>query len=78
MIQLKDSTAHSRRCYKDCAMNTEQPKQWHRFINQLLFPDRKAPQEATGFVPFELLYGRTVRGPIQILKELWTEEADLP
>jgi hypothetical protein len=29
-----------------------------------------------GFSPFELLYGRTVRGPMTILKELWTEEFD--
>ena len=26
--------------------------------------------------PFELLYGRTVRGPLQILKELWTKEIE--
>ena len=57
---------------------TKQPKQWHRFIKPLLFAYRKAPQEATGFAPLELLYGGTARGPIQILKELWTEEADVP
>ena len=57
---------------------SEQPKQWHRFINPLVFAYREAPQEATGFAPFELPYGRTVRGSIQILKELWTEEADVP
>ena len=48
----------------------EQPRQWHRFINPLLFTYREARQEATGFSPFELLYGRTVGGPVQILKEL--------
>ena len=56
---------------------SKQPKQWHWFINPLLFAYRKAPQEATGFAPFELLYG-TTRGPIHILKKLWTEEADVP
>ena len=50
----------------------KQPCQWHRFVNPLLFAYGKAPQEATGFSPFELLNGRTVRGPVQILKELWT------
>ena len=54
----------------------EQPHQWHRFVNPLLFAYREAPQEATGFSPFELLYVRTVRGPVQILKELWTGETD--
>ena len=42
----------------------------------LLFAYREAPQEATGFSPFELLYERTARGPVQILKELWTGETD--
>ena len=56
----------------------EQPRQWHRFINALLFAYREVPQESTGFSPFELLYGRTVRGPMHILKELWTENADVP
>ena len=54
----------------------EQPRQWYRFVNLLLFAYREAPQEATGFSPLELLYGRTVRGPVQILKELWTGETD--
>ena len=54
----------------------EQPRQWHRFVNPLLFAYREAPPEATGFSPFELLYGRTARGPVQILKELWTAETD--
>ena len=56
----------------------EQPRQWHRFINPLLFAYREARQEATGFSPFELLYGRTVRGPVQILRELWSEEEEVP
>ena len=56
----------------------EQPRQWHRFINALLFAYREVPQESTGFSPFELLYGRTARGPMHILKELWTENVDVP
>ena len=57
---------------------SDQPCHWHRFINPLLFVYKELPQESTGFSPFELLYGRTVRGPIQILKELSTEEVDVP
>ena len=52
----------------------DQPRQWYRFINPLLFAYREVPQESTGFAPFELMYGRTVRGPMKILKELWTNE----
>ena len=52
---------------------SEQPRQWPRYINAVLFAYREVPQASTGFSPFELLYGRTVRGPIQIPKELWTK-----
>ena len=45
---------------------SEQPRQWHRYINPLLFAYREVPQESTGFYPFELLYGRAVRGPMHI------------
>ena len=55
-------------------LSTEQPKQWHRYLNPLLFAYREVKQESTGFAPFELLYGRSVRGPMIILKELWTNE----
>ena len=57
---------------------SEQPRQWHRFINPLLFAYREAPQESTGFSPFKLFYVRTVRGSVQILKKLWTKETDVP
>ena len=54
----------------------EKPKQWHRYINALLFAYREVPQHSNHFVPFELMYGRTVTGPIHILRELWTQEID--
>jgi glycerophosphoryl diester phosphodiesterase len=53
---------------------TKEPKQWHRLINAALFAYREVPQESTGFSPFELLYGRTIRGPMYILRQLWTKE----
>ena len=56
----------------------DQPKQWHRLINPVLFAYREVPQESTGFSPFQLLYGRSVRGPGTILKELWTKEVNIP
>lgn len=52
----------------------EQPRIWHKFIPALLFSYREVPQESTGFTPFELLYGRTVRGPLAVLRDLWTKE----
>ena len=57
-------------------MCDEKPNDWDRYIAPLLFAYRETPQESTRFSPFELLYGRTVRGPMQILKELWTGEPE--
>ena len=52
----------------------DQPKQWHRLINPVLF----AYKEWTGFSPFQLLYGCSVKGPGTILKDLWTKEVNIP
>ena len=55
-------------------MCQEKPQDWDRYLPAVLFAFREVPQASTGFSPFELLYGRTVRGPMQVLKGLWTEE----
>ena len=58
---------------------TEQPRKWHRYVsNPLIFAYRKVSQESTGFSPFELMYGRAVRGLVFIPKELWTKELEEP
>ena len=56
----------------------ERPKDWHRYLTPLMFAVRDTPQDSTGFTPFELLYlyGRSVRTPMTILKELWTGEVE--
>ena len=46
-------------------------KDWDKMIPYLLFAYREVPQSSTGFYPFELLYGREVRGPLDILREAW-------
>jgi len=57
---------------------TEQPKQWNRYINPLLFAYREVPQDSTKFAPLELMYGRSLRGPLNILRDLWTDEIKEP
>lgn len=57
-----------------CNGLVEKPKDWDKYINVVLFAYREVPQQSLGFAPFELLYGHIVRSPMQILKELWTEE----
>lgn len=59
-------------------MCSEQPKDWDKYINALLFAYREVPQDSLGFSPFEMLYGRSVRGPMSILKELWTRDVPDP
>lgn len=53
---------------------SEKPQDWDRYIQALLFAYREVPQESLGYSPFELVYGRQLRGPLQILKELWSKE----
>ena len=53
-------------------LSAEQPKQWDRYLPALLFALRELPNSSLGYSPFELLYGRNVRGPLSILRELWT------
>jgi len=55
-------------------MCAEKPKDWDRYIEPLLFAYREVKKDSLGYSPFELLYGRTVRGPMSILRELMTNE----
>ena len=57
-------------------MCAERPKDWDKYLPALLFAIREVPQESLGFSPFELLYGRSVLGPMAILRELWSGEVN--
>ena len=54
--------------------SAEKPKDWDKYILALLFAYREVPQATMDFTPFELMYRRTVKGPLCVLKELWTGE----
>ena len=45
-------------------------------IPGLLFAYREVPQASTGFSPFELLFGRHVRSPLNVLKNSWVGEKE--
>ncbi|XP_070576339.1 uncharacterized protein [Ptychodera flava] len=53
----------------------EDPKEWDRYLPYLLFAYREVPQASTGFSPFELMYGRSIRGPLAVIKDQWTEKS---
>lgn len=55
---------------------SETGSDWDYWLPYLLFAYREVPQSSTGYSPFELLYGRQVRGPLDVLKETW--EGDNP
>ena len=44
---------------------------WDKYLPYLLFAYREVPCQSTGYSPFELLYGRTIRGPLAVIKETW-------
>ena len=50
---------------------TKEGKDWDKMLPYLLFAYREVPQSSTGFSPFELLYGRCVNGPLDVLKHSW-------
>ena len=51
----------------------DKPKDWDRYLVATLFALRELPSDRSGFSAFELLYGRKVRGPISVLKDLWSD-----
>ena len=55
---------------------SEEGKDWDKLLPYVLFAYREVPQESTGFSPFELVYGREVRGPLDVLKETWESTQD--
>ncbi|XP_078246884.1 uncharacterized protein LOC144588290 [Pogona vitticeps] len=51
----------------------ENPNNWDQKLQLLLYAYRSVPQESTGFSPFELLFGRQVRGPLDLIKQNWEQ-----
>ncbi|CAM4514096.1 unnamed protein product [Lepidochelys kempii] len=49
----------------------EHSNDWNLVLQQLLFAYRAVPHPSLGFSPFELVYGREVKGPLQLVKQQW-------
>ena len=49
----------------------EYQAEWDQGIHILLFAVSKAVQDSLGFSPFELAFGRTMKGPLKLLKKNW-------
>lgn len=53
------------------ALGVEQSRDWEACLPAAMFALRTAPDESTGFSPAELVYGRTLRTPLRMLRESW-------
>lgn len=53
-------------------------KEWDLLLPYALFASRDTPHGSTNFTPFQLLFGREVRGPISVLREKWTLPTKAP
>ena len=61
---------------KTCLVDKDK-RLWDTILPLVLFSIRSSKHSTTGFSPFELLYGYDIRGPLDIVKELWvTQEAE--
>ena len=59
-------------------MCSERLRDWDKYIDAVLFAYRDTPQQSVGLSPFELVHGRTERGPMTILRELWSKDISDP
>ena len=48
----------------------ERPRDRHRYIPAVLFAYREVRHESTGYSPFEMVYGRLPRGPVEIMRDI--------
>ena len=56
----------------------EGDSQWDVWLPEVLMAIRNVPSAATGFSPFQLLFGREARTPITALKERLTQQKPAP
>ena len=48
-------------------------KEWDCTLKYLLMAYRDSPHSVTGFSPFSLMFGREVRGPLELLRTSWVD-----
>ena len=53
---------------------TTDKRDWDTVLPSVLFAFREVPCASTGFSPFDLMFGRHVRGPLDILQAAWSSD----
>ena len=56
---------------KTCLVDKDK-RLWDTILPLVMFAIRSSKHSTTGFTPFELLYGYDIKGPLDIVKELWS------
>ncbi|XP_042144967.1 uncharacterized protein LOC121835094 [Ixodes scapularis] len=56
----------------------EHGREWDKFVPFLLWAYREVPNVTTGKLPFELMYGRVLVGPLSILQKTWSGDWAFP
>ncbi|XP_077553575.1 uncharacterized protein LOC144168472 [Haemaphysalis longicornis] len=60
------------------ALCFERKRDWEACVPAAMFALRSAPHESTGFSPAELVYGRSLRTPLRMLRESWEGYSEDP
>ena len=50
--------------------------EWDQLLKYLLFAYRTTPHSNAGISPFEVIYGKPIRGPLEVMAESWKEETE--
>ena len=49
----------------------DKEQEWNRLLKYLIFTYRQAPHANSGYSPFELIFGRQLRRPLDVVRESW-------
>ena len=61
---------------KKMLLKCGEKKDWDVTLKYLLFAYRSTPHANTGLSPFEVVFGRQVRGPLEVLAESWCDDEE--
>ena len=58
------------------SLEEDEKENWDKHLPLFLFSYREVPNEFTGYSPFHLMYGRQIRGPLELVKQGFLEEGE--
>ena len=55
---------------------SDKPRSWSEKLPYMLWAYREVPHSTTGLSPYQLVYGKVARGPLGVLRDVWTDNID--